>query len=133
MRKERRPLDLYNYFMLIGYVAYDLEIKETPIGTKVVDIFLKIRRSFKNQEGEYTCDIVKVSVWEALADYAVETFSKGSKVILKGRVKPNKVTLSTGATITVNELFADKIINFDDYPFDFDEIDKDENKEMKAE
>lgn len=124
---------MYNYFMLIGYLSNDPEIKETPLGTKVVDLFLKVRREFKNPEGEYSSDCIKVSVWEALADLAVENYKKGSKMILKGRIKPNKVTLASGAIITTNELFADRIINFNDYPFDFDEIDQDEKQENEAE
>ena len=111
---------MYNYFMLIGYVVNDINTKETKVG-KVVNLALRVRRDFKNADGRYSWDIITVSLWEAMANIAADTIKKGSKIIVKGRIKPSKVTLASGAIVFSNELFADRLISFSDFE---DEIDQ---------
>ena len=102
---------MYNYFMLIGNVCNNPELRELPDGRKVVTIGIAIKREFKNQDGTYETDILNVSFWEFLAELASQA-KKGTKIGCKGRIYPKKNEASDGTKFTSNELFADRILFF---------------------
>ncbi|MBQ9449610.1 MAG: single-stranded DNA-binding protein [Acholeplasmatales bacterium] len=104
---------MYNYFMLIGFVSNELEIKETSDGKKFLPVDLVVRRDFKNQDGEYTYDKVRIYLWEWLADLAFANVKKDSKIGIKGRVRPKYEKLESGAYVNVNNLYGEKLIFFD--------------------
>ena len=103
---------MYNYFMLIGIIYKDFEIKEVKDGIRVVSIPILVRREFQNSNGEYDADFFTVTVWESLAQIAVDNLKKGTKIGLKGRIRPKLVTLESGAKVVSNQLFADRLIYF---------------------
>lgn len=105
---------MYNYFLLIGYVSGVTEIKQTASGAKVLNMFIRVRRDFRDTTtGTYAWDTVKVSIWEMLAEIAADTAKKGSKVVAIGRVKPVKLTLKDDIMIDGNELYVDKLTVLD--------------------
>ena len=103
---------MYNYFMLIGTIYNDLEIKEVRDGLRLVNIVLSVKREFQNSNGTYDIDFFNVTVWETLAQIAIDNLAKGTRIGLKGRLKPNLVTLETGAKIHTYQLIADRLIFF---------------------
>lgn len=103
---------MYNYFMLIGRIAKDIEITELDDGKRVINLVLAVLRPFKNTDGTYQTDFFRVSLWEFLADIAVENLKKGSKIAVKGRLTPKVITLESKAIITVNELIGERLIFF---------------------
>ncbi len=104
---------MYNYFLLIGIITSDVEVTELSDGKKVVNINLAVARDFKNANGEYDYDNIRVSIWDFLADVAVDNLKKGCKVGLKGRISPKSEVLDGGIKTRVNNLFADRIIFFE--------------------
>lgn len=104
---------MYNYLMLVGTIAKDFELKELDEGKRVVQLELAITRSFKNQDGEYDCDFVRITLWDFLADIAKENLKKGNTVGVKGRVFPHMEQLASGAYVPLNELVGERIIFFD--------------------
>lgn len=104
---------MYNYFFLVGIITSNVEITELSDGKKVVNIKLSVARDFKNQDGLYDYDNIRVSIWDFLADVAVENLKKGLKIGLKGRIAPKYETLENGHKVLVNNLYADKIIFFE--------------------
>ena len=60
---------MYNYFMLIGFVVNDLELRTVADGKKVVNIRLAVRREFQNSNGEYEADYVNISLWDFIAEH----------------------------------------------------------------
>ena len=104
---------MYNYFMLIGKIVNDIEIREYEGGKRVVNLCLLVTRPFKNFEGNYDSDFLNISLWEYLADLAVERLKNGTKVGIKGRISPRKVTLQDGVTISVMDLIGERVMFFD--------------------
>ncbi len=108
---------MYNYFMLVGTITKDLELKKFAEGKRLVIIDLAVSRDFKNKDGEYVTDFVKVQCWDFLADLANETYHKGSKIGIKGRIFPyfEKVEGQEGQFYNkpVNDLIAERIFSFD--------------------
>lgn len=104
---------MYNYLMLVGYISKDIELKETADGKTVAQIDMAIKRDFKNAEGTYDCDFVRVTLWGFAAQIAKQNFSVGNKVGIKGRVYPHTEQLASGAFVPINELVGERIIFFD--------------------
>ena len=104
---------MYNYFMLIGRICTDIEIKEVGDGKRVVNLLLAVNRDFKNMDGTLTTDFFKISLWEFLADLANDCLKKGQMIGIKGRLHPKKEILASGATIITTDLIGEKIVFFD--------------------
>lgn len=104
---------MYNYLFLIGTVTKDIELKELSDGKVVTNVELAITREFKNMDGGYDCDFIKLSLWGFLAEAAASTLSKGSRVGFKGRIYPHTEQLASGAYVSINELIAERMIYFD--------------------
>lgn len=102
---------MYNYFMLVGYICNDIEIREVADNKKVVNLFIAVQRDFLNADGEYSKDFFNVSCWEFLADIALDCLKKGSKVAVKGRLVSKK-KIKNEKEVLVTELVAEKIITF---------------------
>ncbi len=101
---------MYNYIMLIGRIANDIELKATETKKSVINLVLAVSRPFKNQEGLYETDFIRVTLWEQVAEITSEYCKKGSMVAVKGRVGTRKETLESGVIINVNEIIGDKIV-----------------------
>ncbi|HIT43907.1 TPA: single-stranded DNA-binding protein [Candidatus Avacholeplasma faecigallinarum] len=117
---------MYNYFMLIGRICTDIEIKEVGEGKKVVNLLLAVNRDFKNMDGTITTDFFRVSLWEFLADIANDCLKKGAMVGIKGRLVPKKETTANKTVITVTELVGERIVFFDSLnnPKDMTQVEK---------
>ena len=104
---------MYNYLMLVGVIAKDIELKEVADNKKVVHLDLAVTRDFRNADGSYDTDFLKVTMWDFLAELAAETLSKGSRVGIKGRIYPHIEQLASGAFVPINELIAERLFFFD--------------------
>ena len=104
---------MYNYLMLVGTITKDIELKETTDGKVVTTVDLAVTREFKNVDGGYDCDFIRITLWGFVAELAFETLSKGSRVGIKGRVYPHNEQLASGAYVPINELIGERLIYFD--------------------
>lgn len=104
---------MYNYFMLVGRICTDIEIKEVKDGKRVCNILLAVNREFKNMDGSISTDFFNISLWEALAEVAKDYFKKGAMIGIKGRIYPKKEESKSGYNIMANELIGERIVFFD--------------------
>lgn len=77
---------MYNYFMLVGRITHNPEIKNFENNRKVMTLSLAVQRPFKNQYGAYDTDFIKVSFWDVLAETFASHAYKGQMVGVKGRI-----------------------------------------------
>ena len=79
----------YNRVILVGNLTRDVELKYLPSGTPVADIGLAVNDRRKNQAGEWVDEpcFVDVTLWSRTAEVASEYLSKGSPVLIEGRLK----------------------------------------------
>lgn len=79
----------FNRVILLGNITRDIEMKYTPGGTAVTDIGLAVNDRRKNQAGEWIEEttFVDVTLWGRTAEVASEYLSKGSPVLVEGRLK----------------------------------------------
>lgn len=76
---------------IIGNLAADPELRFTPQGKAVCNFTVMTSRSKKNDDGTWDNDIDttpwRCTVWEKIAENVAETLTRGTGVIVTGRVK----------------------------------------------
>lgn len=78
----------FNRVILVGNLTRDIDLKYTPSGTAVTDIGLAVNdRVKKNNEWVDETTFVDVTLWGRTAEVAGEYLSKGSPVLIEGRLK----------------------------------------------
>jgi single-strand DNA-binding protein len=79
----------YNRVVLVGNLTRDVELKYTQSGTAVTDIGLAVNDRRKTQTGEWVDEttFVDVTLWGRTAEVAGEYMSKGSSVLIEGRLR----------------------------------------------
>jgi len=76
-----------NRVLLIGRLTREPELRYTPDGTPVANFTIAVNRSFANQKGEREADFIPVVVWRKQAEQCAEYLSKGSEVVVDGRLQ----------------------------------------------
>ncbi|MBE0700542.1 MAG: single-stranded DNA-binding protein [Acholeplasmataceae bacterium] len=100
---------MLNQIVLIGRLTHDPESKILEDGRKVSDIQLAVQRSFKNMDGNYDTDFIRITVWEGLAS-AIESYcSKGVMIAVKGRIQSWKYDLGDDKKMNMLEVIAERI------------------------
>ena len=81
-----------NRVILAGNLTRDVLLKQTASGTIVADIGLAVNDRRKNPAGEWVDEttFVDVTLWGRTAEVASEYLSKGSQVLIEGRLKGEK-------------------------------------------
>lgn len=79
----------YNRVILMGNMTRDVDLKFTTGGTPVTDITLAVNDRRKNAQGEWIDEttFVDVTLWGRTAELAGEYLSKGSPLLVEGRLK----------------------------------------------
>ncbi len=100
---------MLNQLILVGRLTRDPELKVLDDGRKVSDITLAVQRSFKNMDGNYDTDFIKITVWEGLAS-AIETYcKKGAMIAVKARLQTYKFELDEEKQMNMLEVIAERI------------------------
>ena len=79
----------FNRVILMGNITRDIELRHTPSGTSVVELGLAVNDRRKGPTGEWVDEttFVDVTLWGRTAEVASEYLSKGSPVMIEGRLK----------------------------------------------
>jgi single-strand DNA-binding protein len=79
----------YNRVILVGNLTRDIELRYTPSGTAVTEVGLAVNDRRKNANGEWVEEttFVDVTLWGRTAEVASEYLSKGSNLLVEGRLK----------------------------------------------
>jgi single-strand DNA-binding protein len=76
---------MLNQVVLVGRSVDDVKTVTVESGTKVAHVTLAVQRPFKNENGNYDTDFIKVIFWNFNAEYASK-IKKGNPVTVLGRV-----------------------------------------------
>ncbi len=78
----------FNRVILVGNLTRDIELRYTAQGTAVTEIGLAVNdRVKRNDEWVDETTFVDVTLWARLAEIASEYLTKGSPVLIEGRLK----------------------------------------------
>ncbi len=101
----------YNRVILVGRLTRDPQVRYTPSGTAVADLSLATSEQYKNRAGEQveqTC-FVDIVVWARQAETCGEYLSKGSPVLVEGRLQLDKWENKDGETRSKLRVRADRV------------------------
>lgn len=78
----------YNRVVLVGNLTRDVELRYTPSGTAVTDIAIAVNERVKRND-QWTDEVhfFDITLWGRTAEVAGEYLSKGSSVLIEGRLK----------------------------------------------
>ena len=99
---------MLNQSVVVGRLVRDPELYETANGNKVTSITLAVPRTFKNPNGEYDTDFISCTLWQGVAENAVEYCHKGDLLGVKGRLQSRTIE-DNEKNRTIMELVADKV------------------------
>jgi len=79
----------FNRVILMGNLTRDVEIRHLQNGTAVADVGLAVNDRRKNAAGEWIEEttFVDITFWGRTAEVAGQYLSKGSPVLVEGRLK----------------------------------------------
>ena len=79
----------YNRVVLVGNLTRDVELKYTQSGLAVTDVGLAVNDRRKSQTGDWVEEttFIDITLWGRQAEVAGEYLSKGSSILIEGRLK----------------------------------------------
>jgi len=78
----------YNRVVLVGNLTRDVELRYTPQGTAVTDVAMAVNERVKrNDQWVEEANFFDVTLWGRTAEVAGEYLSKGSSILIEGRLK----------------------------------------------
>ena len=85
---------MYHIVIIVGNLGRDPEMRYTPSGQAVTSFSLAASRKYTGRDGEQVAETVwfRVSVWGKRAEVCAQYLHKGSKVLVEGRLTPDKET-----------------------------------------
>jgi len=100
-----------NKVFMVGNLTRDLEVRYTPTGTAVTDLGLALNDSYKTKTGEIkeTTTFVDVVVWGRQAETCGEYLSKGSPVLIEGRLQLDQWQTESGEKRSRLRVHADRV------------------------
>lgn len=101
-----------NSITVVGNVTRDPEMRFTPTGQPSVTFGLAVNRRWQNrqtQDWEEATSFFDVVCWRELAENAAETFKKGARIIVTGRLEQRSWSTQEGEKRSKVEIVADDI------------------------
>src|SRR5699024_1943456 len=98
-----------NNVQLIGRLTKDVDMKYTPNGVAVSNFTLAVNRPFKNKNGEYEADFIRIQVWRKPAENVANYCKKGSQVAVTGRIQTSSFEGQDGQMVYMTEVVADYV------------------------
>lgn len=105
-----------NKVILVGHLAADPEIRQTPAGQTVANFKVATNRDWKGADGEHheATDYHKIVAWRKLGEICGEFLKKGSGIYMEGRLMNHQYTDKKGVDRFSTEIVADTV-NFISY------------------
>ena len=106
---------LRNSVQLVGHLGNDVEIKKFESGTQLANFSLATNEYFKNAQGEKekVTQWHNIVAWGKLADNMSSLLSKGTQVIIHGKLYNRNYTAKDGSTKYITEIVASDFIKLD--------------------
>lgn len=76
-----------NKVIISGRITNAIELRRTKDDVGITNLIVAVRRDFKNAQGDYDTDFVKVVVYGQQADYLNKFTEKGKRIEVDGRIQ----------------------------------------------
>ena len=93
----------------VGRLTADPENRSTSSGKSVCSFTIAVQRPYKDSEGKYQADFLKVVAWERTADYVSNYCSKGQNVSVTGRLETRSYENKDGVKVYTFDIVAERV------------------------
>jgi single-strand DNA-binding protein len=85
---------MYHTIIIVGNLGKDPEMRYTPSGQPVTSFSVATNRQYTGNNGELVKEVIwfRVTAWGKQAEICNQYLKKGSKVLVEGRLTPDKAT-----------------------------------------
>jgi len=110
---------MYHQITIVGNLGRDPEMRFTPSGQAVCSFSVASTRQYTSSDGEKVKETVwfRVTTWGKQAEICSQYLAKGAKVLIEGRLSPDKATgnprlwnTNDGKPAASYEVTAEKVI-----------------------
>lgn len=99
---------MLNRVVLMGRMATDPELKQTPNGVSVATFRLAVERNYQQKDSnERICDFINCVAWRQTGEFITRYFSKGSMIAIEGSIQTRQYQDKNGNKRTAVEVIAD--------------------------
>ena len=101
-----------NQLIIVGNLTDDPELRYTPNGAAVVNFSVAVSFRVKDPDGTWRdgdTSFFKVNAWRSLAENVAESLTKGTRVMVSGRLKQRSWETQEGERRSVIEIEADEV------------------------
>ena len=101
-----------NQVVIVGNLVDDPELRYTPNGAAVANFRVAVNRRFQDQSGQWKdgeTSYFRVNAWRTLAENVAESLTKGSRVVVVGRLRSRSWETPEGETRSAVEIEADEV------------------------
>lgn len=101
-----------NTVTMVGNLTDDPELRYTPQGAAVANFRIAVNHRFKDQAGNWQdgeTSYFRVNCWRQLAENIAESLTRGTRVVVTGRLKMRQWETQEGEKRSVVEIEADEI------------------------
>jgi single-strand DNA-binding protein len=101
-----------NQVTIVGNLTDDPELRYTPNGAAVAKFRVAVSPRFKDENGQWKdgdTSYFSISAWRALAENAAESLTRGTRVVVTGRLKQRSWESQEGEKRSAIEIEADDV------------------------
>lgn len=99
-----------NSITLVGNLTRDPEIRFTATGRAVASFGIAVGRRYQvNGEWQEQTSYFNITAWGQLGENAAATFTKGTRVVVTGRLEQREYTTREGEKRTAIDVIADEL------------------------
>lgn len=100
---------------LLGRLGQDPDFRITQSGTAIANLSIATNEGYKDQSGEWQekTEWHRVTLWKNLAEVADKYLSKGSAVMISGKLQTRSYEDKNGETKYITEVVGNNIIMLD--------------------
>ena len=99
---------MLNHITIMGRLTRDPELRRTGSGVAVASFTVAVDRDFgKNENGEKETDFIDCVAWRQTGEFVSKYFTKGSMIVVSGRLQVRSWTDKEGNKRRTAEVVAD--------------------------
>ena len=101
---------MLNHIVIMGRLTRDPELRRTGSGIAVASFSVAVDRDFdKNENGEKETDFIDCVAWRQTGEFVSKYFTKGSMIVVSGRLQVRSWTDKDGNKRRTAEVVADNV------------------------
>lgn len=101
---------MLNHIVIMGRLTRDPELRRTGSGLAVASFSVAVERDFPNRDtGEREVDFINCVAWRQTGEFVSKWFTKGSMIVVSGRLQMRTWTDKDGNKHTTAEIVADDV------------------------